>query len=111
MKPAIICVDDEELILRALKEQLRRAVGERCTVETFDNPREALSLIEELAAEQTDVPLIISDHIMPGMYGDEFLIASHLIEPRTAKILLTGLASAQAVGNALNHANLYRYIA
>jgi signal transduction histidine kinase len=111
MKPAIICVDDEDIILRALKEQVRRAVGDKCTIEAITDPREALALIGELIAEQTDVPVIISDHIMPGMYGDEFLIASHLIEPRTAKILLTGLASAQAVGNVVNHASLYRYIA
>ena len=35
---------------------------------------------------------------------------SNEISPRTNKILLTGQASAEAVGNALNNARLYRYI-
>ncbi len=35
----------------------------------------------------------------------------HEIAPKTLKILLTGQADMQAVTNAVNQANLYRYIA
>jgi two-component system sensor histidine kinase ChiS len=48
---------------------------------------------------------------MPGMKGDEFLIKIHQKLPTTLKILLTGQANAEAVGNIVNKAKLYRYIA
>jgi len=57
-----------------------------------------------------EIPLLISDHIMPTMKGDELLIKIHEQYPKTLKILLTGQANIEAVGNAVNHANLYRYI-
>ena len=56
------------------------------------------------------MPLVIADYIMPGMKGDELLETFHSLYPRTLKILLTGRAGADAVGNAVNNAALYRYI-
>ena len=47
---------------------------------------------------------------MPGMNGDDFLIRVHRIIPAARSIMLTGQSNADAVGNALNHARLYRYI-
>jgi PAS domain S-box-containing protein len=48
---------------------------------------------------------------MPGMKGDELLIQLHDRYPKMLKIMLTGQASAEAVGRVVNAANLYRYIA
>ncbi|MFB2772810.1 EAL domain-containing protein [Pelatocladus sp. BLCC-F211] len=56
------------------------------------------------------VPLIICDQTMPKMDGVELLIHLHRQYPKTLKILLTGLASLDDVINAVNHANLYRYM-
>ncbi|MDM8563588.1 hybrid sensor histidine kinase/response regulator, partial [Candidatus Marithioploca araucensis] len=67
--------------------------------------------IEELLEENIEIPLVISDQLMPGMKGDELLKQIHAIIPKTLKILLTGQADADAVGKAVNNANLYRYIA
>jgi serine phosphatase RsbU (regulator of sigma subunit) len=47
---------------------------------------------------------------MPGMKGDELLKAVHTQLPKTLTILLTGQADTTAIGNAVNHARLYRYI-
>ncbi len=44
------------------------------------------------------------------MKGDELLIQIHERYPQALKIFLTGQADAHAVGNAVNCANLYRYI-
>jgi signal transduction histidine kinase len=108
---AILCVDDDEVVLASLKEQLKRPFGKRYDIEIAESSEEALVLIAELAAEPIAVALVISDQIMPGMKGDELLITVHRQYPTTLKILLTGQADADAVGNAVNHANLYRYIA
>ncbi len=107
----ILCVDDEGVVLASLKEQLKRTFGQFYDIELAESSEEALELMAELQAEAIAVALVISDQIMPGMKGDELLIQVHRHYPTTLKILLTGQADAEAVGNAVNQANLYRYIA
>jgi response regulator RpfG family c-di-GMP phosphodiesterase len=109
-KPTIICIDDEKLVLVSLKEQLKSQFANEYAIEIVDNGEEALEIVEELLEEHIDIPVVISDQIMPGMKGDDVLIRIHKLSPTTLKILLTGQADAAAVGNAINHANLYRYI-
>ncbi len=108
---AILCVDDESVILNSFTEQLKRNLGKNYEIEAAESGEEALEIIEELQEEGMEIALIISDHIMPGIKGDELLIIIHNRYPKTFKIMLTGQADAQAVGNAVNAANLYRYIA
>ncbi|MBW4661478.1 MAG: response regulator [Drouetiella hepatica Uher 2000/2452] len=108
---AILCIDDENIVLESLKEQLKRPFGKNYYIEVAQSSEDALDILEELQLEEVEVALIISDQIMPGMKGDELLIQVHSRFPQILKVLLTGQASAEAVGNAVNHANLYRYIA
>ncbi|MEL6400466.1 MAG: diguanylate cyclase [Cyanobacteria bacterium J06626_4] len=110
-KPVILCVDDDPMILASLGEQLQRQFGADYDVELMDSSAEALVLLAELQSEQIAVPLILSDQRMPTMPGDRFLVAAHQRLPETLTILLTGEQHLEAVKNALNHANLYRYIA
>lgn len=109
-KPVILCVDDEPVILTSLRDQLIHHLGTEYDIEIAESGEEALETLEELLAENTEVPVIISDQIMPGMKGDELLTKIHARHPRSLKIFLTGQADANAVGNAVNRANLYRYI-
>ncbi|MDJ0681075.1 MAG: response regulator [Xenococcaceae cyanobacterium MO_167.B52] len=110
-RQAIICVDDERVVLISLRDQLTNHFGNDYEIELAETGEEALEIFEELQQEGISIPVIIADQIMPGMKGDELLIQIHASYPQTFKIMLTGQASADAVGNALNHANLYRYIA
>ncbi|MDJ0897357.1 MAG: EAL domain-containing protein [Xenococcus sp. MO_188.B8] len=107
---AIICVDDEDIILCSLGEQLKRSLGNDYDIELASNGYEALALCAELEAEGISIALVISDQMMPGMSGDEFLIQLHVSYPKTLKILLTGQARANSIGNIVNEAALYRYI-
>jgi serine phosphatase RsbU (regulator of sigma subunit)/CheY-like chemotaxis protein len=109
-KPVILCVDDERSVLNGLRDELRFELGNEYLIEIADSAEEGLRVIEELVEDGTPLPVIISDQLMPGMKGDEFLIAAHGIVRDTKKILLTGQAGAEAVGNAVNKAELYRYI-
>jgi signal transduction histidine kinase len=109
-KQAILCVDDETLVLTSLRDQLMRNFGSLYRIELAESGEEALEVMEELENEGFEMPIIITDQIMPGMRGDELLTAAHQLYPKTLKIFLTGQADAQAVGSAVNKANLYRYI-
>jgi diguanylate cyclase (GGDEF)-like protein len=110
-RAAIICVDDEEIILRSLEKQLKRSLGRDYEIELASSGWQALSLCAELAAEGINIAVVISDRTMPGMSGDEFLIRLHAAYPKTIKILLTGQGEANSVVNIVNAASLYRYIA
>lgn len=110
-KPVLLCVDDERFVLAALKEQLVRQFADEFLIETVESGEEALEVLGELLASGTTVPVLISDQMMPGMRGEELLIAAHQRTPDTLSIMLTGQASADAVGAALNCGCLYRYVA
>jgi two-component system sensor histidine kinase/response regulator len=110
-KPVILCVDDEQMLLVSLKQQLKHQFGNDYQIETAENGEEALDIVEELLEDDIELPLVISDQLMPGgIKGDELLTQIHAIAPKTLKILLTGQADADAVGKAVNSANLYRYM-
>ncbi|MBI5815377.1 MAG: response regulator [Nitrospinae bacterium] len=109
-KPVILCVDDEKIVITSLKEQLRRALGGDYRIETAESAEEALFLSESFHKDGHDFPVMICDQIMPGMKGDELMVRVHKMFPKTLKIMLTGQADLAAVGNAINRANLYRYI-
>ncbi len=110
-KPVLLCVDDEEIILLSLKDQLREHFSDEFQLEMVDSGDDALVLFQELHSSGVDVPLIICDQIMPGMKGNQLLREIYKLSPETFSVLLTGQADAGAVGDAVNHSNLYRYIA
>ena len=109
-EPVIICVDDEDIVVKSLKRELKKAFGDEYMIETAESGTEALELFEELLDEEYEIPVIISDHIMPDIKGDELLQRVHERSPKTLKIMLTGQADLQAVTNAVNNANLYHYL-
>ncbi|MDM8558121.1 response regulator [Candidatus Parabeggiatoa sp. HSG14] len=110
-KQVIVCVDDEQTVLSSLKMELKENLGDTYLIEIAEGALDALELFDELLEDNYEIPLIISDYIMPDIKGDELLKRIHIISPRTRKIMLTGQASIEGVGNAINYAKLYRYIA
>ncbi|MGL5059758.1 MAG: PAS domain S-box protein [Microcoleus sp.] len=110
-KQVIICVDDEQTVLRTLKAELKELIGNDCQIEIAESATDALEIVEETLAMGYDVPIVISDYIMPHMKGDELLKQVHLISPKTVKVMLSGQATVEGVSNAVNDAALYRYIA
>ena len=107
---AILCVDDEDIILNSLRRELSEALGRNYIIETANGGQEGLRLFEILLKQDYQVPVVIADQIMPGIKGDEFLRKIHAIAPETLKIMLTGQADKHAITRALNQAELYRYI-
>ncbi|MEM8781206.1 MAG: response regulator, partial [Cyanobacteria bacterium P01_G01_bin.49] len=110
VKPVILCIDDEPIILRSLQQQILNGIGESYQIEIAESGQEALELCAELIEEGIVIPLVICDHVLPGMSGDEILSRLHNLCPETLKILLTGHTSSEGVIRAVNQANLYRYL-
>jgi CheY-like chemotaxis protein len=106
-KAAILCVDDEIIILDSLKIQLRYQFGERYLYESAESPHEALEILDELEGEGIRTVVIVSDWLMPGMKGDEFLIHVHQKFPNVIKVMLTGQADESAIQRAYQQANLH----
>ncbi len=107
---AILCVDDEVTILKSLEIELQDAFGDDYLYEFAESADEALEIIEEFGEDEVQILIIVSDWLMPGMKGDEFLIQVHAIRPEIIKVMLTGQADEDAVERAKTNANLYRYL-
>lgn len=107
----IICVDDDLLVLNSLRDQLIRMVDADYEVELAESGEEALELFAELDQDQILIPLIICDQNLPDIHGDQLLGRLQISHPATRKILLTGVASLDAIVSAIKSASLYRYIA
>jgi response regulator RpfG family c-di-GMP phosphodiesterase len=109
-KKVILCVDDESIILRSLKSELVDLFGYEYIVETAESGDEALEVLLELLSEGCEIPVVIIDYIMPGMKGDELAKKIHDMSSITQKIILSGQATIEGVANAINNANLFKYM-
>lgn len=101
-----LLVDDEINTLRALKRTLRLHLHQdEPHIELFTEPRKAL----ERCAETT-FDIVISDYLMPEMDGVRFFKAVKGLQPAAVRLMLSASADLQAVINAVNQAEVFRYI-
>ncbi len=106
LKKAILCVDDEKIILQSLKAQIKKHLGDQYQYEFAESAEEAWEVIQELYQDGIPVLVIVSDWLMPDMKGDELLIQVHEKFPEIVKVMLTGHANDEAIERARQEANL-----
>lgn len=106
----ILCVDDEEMIVDALKMELMSSLPEDIVIETARNAEEAFQIVEESVNQGDNFILIISDQRMPGMPGDVLLAELNKLVPDALKIMLTGYTDIDGIQYAINNAGLFSYI-
>jgi DNA-binding NtrC family response regulator len=109
-KRAILCVDDEKMVLDNLLDQLENTFGDQFEYDVAESADEAWEVIEDLVNDGYEMVLVISDWLMPRVKGDTFLVDLHKKYPQTVSIMLTGQADPEAVQNARDNANLFAYI-
>lgn len=102
-QPAVLIVDDEEIVTTSLRNLFRlrtkyRPVG--CT-----SPEEALA-----KAQTETFDLVITDYLMPAMDGITFLSRFKEVQPQAMRILLTGYADKESAIRAINQVGLYQYV-
>ncbi|MCS7090585.1 MAG: response regulator [Verrucomicrobiota bacterium] len=100
--PPILVVDDEEIVLAALRETLRRTPYE---VITEADPVAAVELLK-----QQEFSVIITDQSMPGLSGLELLARARQLQPFATRILITAVLSLDTVIDAINKGEIYRFI-
>jgi CheY-like chemotaxis protein len=109
-KPVILCVDDDMMVLNSLEIQLKNHFRSSYLYEFAQSGEEALEIVCEMNEDCIEIIIIISDWLMPGMKGDEFLIKVHKKFPKIKSIMLTGEANEYAIEQARLNANLYAKI-
>ena len=90
IEKAILLVDDEAIIIFALRQELRAEIGPNYRYEIALSAAEGLAVIDELSAEGVRVILVVSDWQMPGMKGDEFLTKVRSMHPEVKTIMVSG---------------------
>jgi DNA-binding NtrC family response regulator len=105
-REALLCVDDEAIILLSMKQELKRRFTGRFVIETALDASEAQAVIDELESRGVATVLVISDWFMPGVRGDQFLVELHAKRPEVKAILVTGHADEAAVERARREAGL-----
>jgi len=101
VRERVLLVDDEPQVLVALEDLL----GDEYTVFTSESGERAL----ELLAQEPDIAVVITDHRMPRMSGDEFL-ARLGASSDTSRILVTGFADLAGVIRAVNEGRIFAYV-
>lgn len=102
----VLLVDDEIGVLNALRRELLRPPHispEALEIESFANPTEAMARVR---GDGGDFDIAIVDYRMPKLDGVAFLCELHAIRPDAIRILLTGTADAEAIGRAINDAQI-----
>ena len=109
-RPAILTVDDDPGVLRAVERDLRRQYGAEYRILRADSGPAALSLITEFRERGGAVALLLSDHRMPQMDGVEFLRRARELVPDAKRLLLTAYADTDAAIRAINDVDLDHYL-
>ena len=104
---AILCVDDEAIILMAMKRELKAHFKERYKFETALDAGEGLRIIDALARDGVEVVMVITDWLMPGMKGDEFLLRVRSLYPHVRSIMVTGHADPASIERTIQEAGAY----
>ncbi|HSW62631.1 MAG TPA: response regulator [Dissulfurispiraceae bacterium] len=98
----ILCVDDEQNVLNALR---RLFLDDEYEILTANSGADGLVLQEREHAQ-----IIISDYRMPAMNGVEFLREVNKKWPDTVRIVLSGYADTAAIVSAINEGQIYKFI-
>jgi thioredoxin reductase (NADPH) len=108
--PAILTVDDDPAVSRAVARDVRRRYGEEYRVVRADSGEQALEALREIKLRGDRVAVILADYRMPRMNGIQFLEAAMDLFPSARRVLLTAYADTDAAIDAINLVDLDHYL-
>lgn len=101
MAVGVLYVDDEINNINSFKAAFRRDFE----IFTAISAKEGRKILDS-----EEIGVIITDQRMPGMTGIEFLESILPVYPDTIRILLTGFSDINAVMDAINRGQVYKYL-
>jgi len=101
MEYNLLIIDDEVEITKALTRQFRRNYN----VFSTTSAEEGFGILEK-----ENIQVVLSDQRMPGMSGTDFFSKIKDKYPDALKLLLTGYSDIEAVINAINEGQVFRYV-
>lgn len=99
----VMFVDDERPIRSALERMYLERDDLRCLFAA--SGQEALEIME-----QEEVWVVVSDYLMPGMRGIEFLTKVKTRWPHTIRIMMTAYADLSIAIDAINKSEAFRFV-
>ena len=109
-RAAILTVDDDPSVSRAVARDLRRQYGAQYRIVRADSGSDALDALREMKLRGDQVAVLLADHRMPQMSGLEFLEQAMDLFPAAKRVLLTAYADTDAAIEAINVVDLDYYL-
>src|ERR1700729_2486067 len=110
IRTAILTVDDDPGVSRAVARDLRRRYGEHNRIVRAESGASALEALRQMKLRGDLVAVILADYRMPEMKGIEFLEQAMDIYPGARRVLLTAYADTGAAIDAINVVDLDHYL-
>jgi thioredoxin reductase (NADPH) len=108
--PAILTVDDDPAVSRAVARDVRRRYGDRYRVVRAESGDAALDALREIKLRGEQVAIMLADYRMPHMNGIQFLEQAMDLFPLARRVLLTAYADTEAAIDAINLVDLDHYL-
>jgi thioredoxin reductase (NADPH) len=109
-RTAIVTVDDDPGVSRAVARDLRRRYGEEHRIVRAESGEAALDALRQMKLRGDLVAVILADYRMPQMNGIEFLERAMDVYPGARRVLLTAYADTGAAIDAINVVDLDHYL-
>ena len=109
-RTAILTVDDDPGVSRAVARDLRRRYGEQYRIVRAESGADALDALQQMKLRGEQVAIMLADYRMPELNGIEFLERAMDIYPGARRALLTAYADTGAAIDAINVVDLDYYL-
>jgi thioredoxin reductase (NADPH) len=109
-RPAMLTIDDDPAVSRAVARDLRRRYGQDYQIIRASDGAEALDTLREIKLRGGRVAVLLADYRMPRMNGVEFLEQAMDLFPRARRALLTAYADTDAAIQAINVVDVDHYL-
>ena len=95
---AVICIDDDPMILQVLGFQIEKFLNHSDTIiELYTEPAKALRDIKDFVFEDIEILFVIVDYQMPHISGAKFIRALKETHPAIPCIMLSGQANSSQI--------------
>jgi thioredoxin reductase (NADPH) len=109
-RPAILTVDDDPGVSRAVARDLRRQYGAQYRIVRAESASAGMDALRQMKLRGDVVAVILADYRMPELNGIEFLEQAMDIYPGARRVLLTAYADTGAAIDAINVVDLDHYL-